>query len=168
MPVWDHAGNPAPRRAPDHSRPDEVASNDAGDESAQTRAVLDRPSPSTRDVVLSKNLAKTMVTSSRDAIGLLFEAADQNEDDFRSDNDETMPTPTASRDNLSGATSPYMHFDAQLPPQLSQETLALWNRHRFVVQGWFTALEAISYLQLYDRTTQRGAVWDFADCAPVS
>lgn len=98
----------------------------------------------------SDNLAKTMVTSSKDAIGLLFQAAEQNESDSRSNDEDDDPAglQLASRDGFSDAASPLMYCEAQLPPQLSKETLALWNQHRFVVQGWFSAMEAISYLQL--------------------
>lgn len=101
---------------------------------------------------LSESLAKTMVTSSKDAMGLLFQAADQPENDSTSDDDESeepMDVIPAGRDGKSDATSPLLSSESRLPSQFSEEKLALWNRHRFVVQGWFSAHEAISYLQLW-------------------
>ena len=102
----------------------------------------------------SDTLAKTVVTSSKDAIGLLFRAAEQSDTDSRSEDDDdnndddSAGTFSARWDGVSETTSPLMYSGAQLPPQFSEESLALWKRHRFVVQGWFSAVEAISYLQL--------------------
>lgn len=97
---------------------------------------------------LSESLAKTMVTSSKDAMGFLFQAAAQNDVDSRSDDDDLTGGPSNPQDALSDAASPELYPQAQLPPHVSKETLGLWNKHRFVVQGWYSASEAIAYLQL--------------------
>ncbi|KAK5169338.1 zinc finger transcriptional activator [Saxophila tyrrhenica] len=116
---------------------------------------------------ISNNLAKTMVTSSKDAIGLLFQAADQIDTDSRSDDDdEDDDSPadhlSASHNGTSDAATPLMHMERRLPPQLSNETIALWNKHRFVVQGWFSAFEAISYFEFFfDRFAPLSPVADF-------
>lgn len=110
----------------------------------------------TRPGDLHTDMVKTFVTSSSDAMGLLFQAAEQNDSDSDTDDGarnarETGPASAARRlgeDFSDAATSPWMSTEAQLPPQLTKETLALWNKHRFVVQGWFSAFEAISYIEL--------------------
>ena len=131
------------------------ASSGDGAQGRPSRTLSDQEPALLQRGDLSDTLAKTVVTSSKDAIGLLFQAAEQHDTDSRSedddddnDNDNDAGNFSARRDGVSETTSPLMYSEAQLPPQLSEESLALWKRHRFVVQGWFSAVEAISYLQL--------------------
>ena len=135
----DAGHHPSPRRHP-------ASDNGELHEPAQAPTGPPEQTPGSGD--LSETLAKTMVTSSKDAIGLLFQAAHSNDADSKSDEDEPARVVQGSWEGTSDAASPLMYSEAQLPPQLSKETVALWNKHRFVVQGWFSAHEAISYLQL--------------------
>lgn len=86
---------------------------------------------------LENQVLTTFVTTSRDAIDLLFRAAEQQ------DSDSSEPRP---------ASEGGVHDDAigsigmPSPGLASSETVSLWSQHRFVRQGWFTPLEAISYV----------------------
>lgn len=148
----DDAG-PPPTRAP------RVASTSHAPASSAEQGrpgTMPEGTQGTRPGDLHTDVVKTFVTSSTDAMGLLFQAADGNDSDSDTDRDSANVRdgmlPGLSRrlgDDLSDtATSPWMSSEAQLPPQLTKETLAVWNKHRFVVQGWFSAFEAISYLEL--------------------
>lgn len=126
---------------------------DAGEQDTHGR--MPEATQLNRPANLHRGVVQTFVTSSTDAMGLLFQAAEQNDSDSDTDQDATNSghghLPASSRrlgDDLSDTASPYMSSETQLPPHLTKETLALWNQHRFVLQGWFSAFEAISYLEL--------------------
>lgn len=89
---------------------------------------------------LDSDVMRAVVTSSRDAIGLLFSAADHEEDDAATDGSE----PGVDADDASMGLSPGL----PLPSWLSPSTLGLWQKHRFVMQGWFTAHQAVMYMEL--------------------
>lgn len=127
-----------------------------GEQAARTPMPGEEPQQ-TRPADLRTDVVKTFVTSSTDAMGLLFQAAEQNDSDSDTDRDASHVRDGGLRgasrrlgdDFSEAATSPWMSSEAPLPPQLTKETLALWNKHRFVAQGWFSAFEAISYIELY-------------------
>jgi hypothetical protein len=131
-----------------------ISGTAAGSVEHEQRAMPDRAQQARPDD-LQTEVVKTFVTSSNDAMGLLFQAA-QNDSDSDTDRDafngrdgNSMNTFQRRGDDFSdAATSPWISSEAQLPPQLTRETLAVWNKHRFVMQGWFSAFEAISYVEL--------------------
>jgi len=90
--------------------------------------------------VLQSDVLQTVVTSSRDAVGLLFRAAEQNDSDS---SDEHTARDDLARENVLGSVC-----SMPSPALASNETLSLWQQHRFVRQGWFTSLEAVSYIEL--------------------
>lgn len=89
---------------------------------------------------LQNDVLQTFVTSSSDAIGLLFRAADQNDSDG-SEGQAMGISPHLAEGQSDGNSMPS-------PAIASNETLSLWAHHRFVRQGWFTPREAISYVEL--------------------
>lgn len=99
---------------------------------------------------LGAEVVQTVVTSSRDAIGLLFKAAARESTDGQdADDDDEGVIGDEARD-AGGILSPYATPDqnASRSRSISPELLALWDKHRFVRQGWFTAYEAIAFVQL--------------------
>ena len=82
----------------------------------------------------------TLISIPRDALGLLFKAADHATSDSSGESD----SPHVSRQyRLSG--TPYR---MPSPTLTLSDTLRLWEKHRFVRQGWFTSREAVSYCKL--------------------
>jgi hypothetical protein len=136
------------------SQPGPTSGTATGSAEHEQRAMPDR-AQQTRPDDLQTEVVKTFVTSSNDAMGLLFQAAEENESDSDTDRDasngrvgNSMNTFQRRDDFSDAAASPWISSEAQLPPQLTRETLAVWNKHRFVMQGWFSAFEAISYVEL--------------------
>jgi len=85
---------------------------------------------------MQNHVMQTLVSSSNDAMGLLFSAAEHIERQVSdSPHDQTGWTP--------GVLS-----SVSLPDSVPQELLDVWTRQRFVRQGWFTAREAIAYVDL--------------------
>jgi hypothetical protein len=88
---------------------------------------------------------ETVVSCSKDALGLFFKAAEQQDaDDLEADQQDHSPvTPLTNPSTV--------NFNPLSPVRLSepsQEAIDLWNRHRFVRQGWFSAREAVTYIDL--------------------
>ena len=111
--------------------------------------------PATRDdsslaANLTTDVVQTFVTSSQDAMGLLFKAAAHDSDESPDTDVETMTSKHARREgsDTSPSTTPGQLSGTYLPTELSHDTVELWDNHRFVRQGWFTAHEAISYIEL--------------------
>lgn len=115
----------------------------------EDRASLRNESSFTGD--LGAEVVQTVVTSSRDAIGLLFKAAARDSTDGQdADDDDDEGVVGDETRGAGGILSPYATPDqnASHSRSISPELLALWNKHRFVRQGWFTAYEAIAFIQL--------------------
>lgn len=99
---------------------------------------------------------RTVVASGNDALNILFEAATAQEDS----NTDNTPEPI----NGAPSTGPSHvltpgKYDAAFEPvtrvirpvQLSnaaQDTLNIWEACRFVKMGWFTAREAVTFVDL--------------------
>jgi len=95
---------------------------------------------------LGRDVLQTAVTSSRDAMGLLFRAAAEEPDSLH-DTDVEAERPRGSTTSPTG-TSPEGDLRLCLPTEISPELVEIWNRHRFVRQGWFSPYEAIAYIEL--------------------
>ena len=80
----------------------------------------------------------TLVTTSKDAIHLLFRAADHQD----LDSSDRHATPNDEfHDEVGGSVN-------MLSPVLaSNETLALWSQHHFAKPRWFTPRKAVSYIE---------------------
>lgn len=100
----------------------------------------DRPQNSYLGANLQNDVLQAFVTSSSDAIGLLFRAAEHNDSDG-SEGQAAIDVQCLPEVQSEGYSMPS-------PAVASNETLSLWAQHRFVRQGWFTPREAISYVEL--------------------
>lgn len=101
---------------------------------------------------MSDRMISTVTTSSADALKLLFTS--------------TQPgvAPTAQRD---GGESPTLAkategvgFTISRLSDPSDDVLDMWDKCRFVRQGWFTAQEAVTYVDLYVHQSWRGNLTD--------
>jgi hypothetical protein len=114
--------------------------------------------------VLNNRVMRTIVTSSNDALGLLFQGVEQQNESVNDDRQtvagrtraefqghvHTDAEPIQHRTPRSGlpmGTTPGQVFQEQLSP-VERDILALWNRCRFIKQGWFSAKEAVTYIDL--------------------
>lgn len=88
---------------------------------------------------------ETVVSCSKDALGLLFKAAEQHDvDELEADRQVHSPvTPLTNPSTVNFNPSPPVRLS-----EPSQEVIELWSRHRFVRQGWFSAQEAVTYIDL--------------------
>lgn len=115
---------------------------------------------STSQPDLANSVMRTVVSSGNDALNLLFEAA-HHRDALESQEHATsasQPYETPQSGSIPNPASPFT-FRAQ-PVQMSQpspETLKIWTTCRYVQMGWFSAHEAITYVDLF-----------FKNCSPLS
>jgi len=95
--------------------------------------------------------SQLVVRSSDDAIGLLFSAAEEAD----SEKDHEGSSAESNRAGQFLGDSPFSTWSSSaVSPgksrlcNASAENIALWSQHRFVRQGWFSAREAITYIDL--------------------
>ena len=122
-------------------------------------AQLRRVSSSQPD--LAHSVMRTVVSSGSDALNLLFEAANHRDaiDNQEANGSQAYETPRSGPSGGYDAGSPFHTFRAQ-PVQMSTpspETLKIWTSCRFVQMGWFSAHEAVTYVDLF-----------FKNCSPLS
>ncbi|KAF2119028.1 hypothetical protein BDV96DRAFT_369743 [Lophiotrema nucula] len=114
---------------------------------------------STSQPDLQNRVMRTVVSSGNDALNLLFEAAHHRDAIDAQEQSASQPYETPqSRTTIQDPSSPFT-FRAQ-PVQMSQpspETLKVWTSCRFVQMGWFSAHEAVTYVDLF-----------FKNCSPLS
>ncbi|KFZ17360.1 hypothetical protein V501_01762 [Pseudogymnoascus sp. VKM F-4519 (FW-2642)] len=141
--------------------PHKSADADSSDSELSSTSKRPRRQSMIQRSVLSNRVMRTVVSSSNDALGLLFEAVEQEQNGSFSGGLQALETNT----NGSHASQhPAQHISphsamstASKPGPIHQdelssatpEILRLWNRCRFVKQGWFTAREAITYIDLF-------------------
>ncbi|KIX05976.1 uncharacterized protein Z518_03950 [Rhinocladiella mackenziei CBS 650.93] len=95
---------------------------------------------------LQDQVVQTVVASSSDAVGLLFRAANCTDSEGSVDAENQDPHETSPGQSTStGILCPGLNTREPASP----EVLELWNQHRFVRQGWFTAREAVAYVQAF-------------------
>ena len=91
-------------------------------------------------------VVQTVVSSSKDALGLLFQAAEEEDTD-----DSEDPIVTSGAPDHTSPTSTMAHHPGITPSRLSRpsrEVVDLWEEFSFVRQGWFSATEAVTYIDL--------------------
>lgn len=89
-------------------------------------------------------VVQTAVASSSDAVGLLFRAAEcSDSDSFEAAANQDDKALVPKQSVCTSTVSPSLN----IREPVASEILELWERHRFVRQGWVTAREAIEYLQ---------------------
>ncbi|KAJ5127867.1 hypothetical protein N7448_008646 [Penicillium atrosanguineum] len=86
--------------------------------------------PETQDEGLPASMLQRVVSNNKDAMSILFEAALCEE-----------PRDAPAR------REPYNTQISQTPNEM--DTVQIWNAHRFVKMGWFTAKEAMSLVDLF-------------------
>ena len=94
---------------------------------------------------LQDQVVQTIVANSSDAVGLLFRAANSSDSEGSDDvGDEETQHATGPRHSTAAGDmmSPSLDIHESIPTDI----LELWNQHRFVRQGWFTAREAVAYV----------------------
>ncbi|KAH7073944.1 hypothetical protein BKA63DRAFT_44711 [Paraphoma chrysanthemicola] len=117
---------------------------------------------STSQPDLAHSVMRTVVSSGSDALNLLFEAANHRDaiDNAEQSGSQAYETPRSGPSGYEGVpSSPFHTFRAQ-PVQMSTpspETLKVWTACRFVQMGWFSAHEAVTYVDLF-----------FKNCSPLS
>lgn len=104
---------------------------------------------------LADSLIRTLVTNSKDAMNLLFQAAVERADTDTEETTTNSPPTSRMRANASveqptpGTTAStareILPLCASTP---SPEVVRLWRAFRFTKMGWFTAEEAITYVDL--------------------
>lgn len=105
---------------------------------------------------LSSSMMRTVVASGNDALNILFEAATAQEESHTDTSPEsgtgapsTGPSQHQTPGNYDAAFEPVTRIIR--PVQLShaaQDTLNVWEACRFVKMGWFTAREAVTFVDL--------------------
>jgi len=105
------------------------------------------------------SIVRTMVSSGSDALNLLFEAAHQQNPGHAENNtqpvaDHTNQTPTSANAPYLTPSAAFLHdtpSGSTIPsvlPSASSDVYHVWNACRFVKMGWFSAQEAILYVDL--------------------
>ena len=122
-----------------HSHNDEQALINAGVLPHGTPSrLLQGPVPN-----LAKSVRSTVVANNNDALHLLFQAAAHGRDGFSSD------SPChAEFDGTSTLASQVAHSEAFPAGPVEDAARKVWGTSVFVSKGWFSADEAISYLDV--------------------
>jgi hypothetical protein len=119
---------------------------------------------------LANSMMRTVVSSGNDALNILFEAAAAHSKEHGNGLSEST-TPSRNARNSTGRSNNYNSSMNQMhsvvPPevlakaarpveisQASKEDLSVWGSCRFVRMGWFTAREAVTFIDLF--------VWPFS------
>jgi hypothetical protein len=114
-----------------------------------TRSQLQPLQEVSSDPAYDADVVHTVVSSTKDALGLLFKAAEHQESDSDDPDDPTLAV--GPRDSPASAHTSYVHVPV-VPCRLSKPSksvIDLWNKHRFVRQGWFSATEAVTYIDQF-------------------
>lgn len=94
------------------------------------------------------DVVHTVVSTSHDALGLLFKAVEQH---VEADDGRARSAPDLNDEDNSPATVSSIRGLPIATSRLaspSQAVLALWKQHRFVRQGWLSPVEAATYVEL--------------------
>jgi hypothetical protein len=100
-------------------------------------------------------MVRTVVSSGNDALNLLFEAAAYGQQDNNSQetNLQQRGTPTTQRPRPTRSTGALGTSPAAPAPveisDSTEEVIHIWEACRFVKMGWFTAREAITFVDLF-------------------
>jgi hypothetical protein len=105
---------------------------------------------------LASSMMRTVVASGNDALNILFEAATAQEDSHVDTSSESISGPPStgpSQERTPGNSDAAFESVTRTihPAQLSNvshETLNIWEACRFVKMGWFTAREAVTFVDL--------------------
>lgn len=112
---------------------------------------IDKPQPPVRANTATEgyesDVVHTVVSTSHDALGLLFKAVEQH---VEADDGRARSAPDLN-ENDSPATISSIRGLPIAPSSLAsppQAVLDLWKQHRFVRHGWLSPIEAATYVEL--------------------
>ena len=105
---------------------------------------------------LTNRVMATILTRPSDALDVLFDAARPGQSIPEESASSQTRVQNVSPNSSSGVSSNIVSESGLIPVSClsrpSEEILDLWDKCRFVRQGWFTAQEAVTYLDLYGYT----------------
>ncbi|KAL4894229.1 hypothetical protein BDV59DRAFT_207238 [Aspergillus ambiguus] len=109
-------------------------------------------SPSNEDShPLTGRMMSTILARPRDALDILFDAAQSRAEALPSHSQDLYAQASVNSANPSSIISESGLVPVSGLSQPDDEVLDLWDKCRFVRQGWFTAQEAVTYLDLFYR-----------------
>lgn len=94
----------------------------------------------------NNTLMTTVVSNGNDALNLLFEAAQREEDSNQSS--RAPATDGSSFDTIVAPLSYILETNQSSLPELNSEVLDTWNAYRFVRMGWLSASETVWLLDM--------------------
>ncbi|KAJ6164979.1 hypothetical protein N7470_003651 [Penicillium chermesinum] len=111
------------------------------------------------DSTLASTMMRTVVASGNDALNILFEAATAHSQEEEASRKSPLKHDNTSNQRQNQQALGYESSASTIPPsrvaapvnlvEASQETLKLWANCRFVKMGWFTAREAVTFIDLF-------------------
>ncbi|KAF2159501.1 hypothetical protein M409DRAFT_70956 [Zasmidium cellare ATCC 36951] len=102
-----------------------------------------------RQTDLVGSVVQTVVTSGKDALGILFQAADSS-GEIGPPTDELEDESNEQAHKLPGQCPPIHHKPVALS-MISDTAHQTWSASRFVKMGWLVPAEAVTYLDLFFR-----------------
>ena len=130
-------------------RPGDVRHGD--DMSCSVGTPLPPSSDVYNDPSLENRIRSAIVTRSSDALEVLFEAAQETAQGHLPQVGRDSPPLSGTGSAQLGAGPSGINLPGAATPPLSypeEDILDFWDKCRFVRQGWFTAQEAVTYLDL--------------------
>jgi hypothetical protein len=93
------------------------------------------------------DVVHTVVSTSHDALGLLFKAVEQH---VEADDGRARSVPDMNENDSPATVSSIrgLPIAPSLLASPTQAVLSLWKQHRFVRQGWLSPIEAATYIEL--------------------
>lgn len=130
--------------------------NEAGSGRAQPAHHHENYQAESRSVsmTLDSSMVRTVVSSGNDALNILFEAATAHENGTNpaGDADNVPRREQNGRTTAHEGTQPRRSMAMTNEPErlsnAGKEVLRIWEACRFVRMGWFTAREAVTYIDL--------------------
>ncbi|KAJ5761224.1 hypothetical protein N7520_008380 [Penicillium odoratum] len=111
---------------------------------------------------LASSMMRTVVASGNDALNILFEAATQQSQEDNALREPSPPVGVSSKNGINAKErSTPRNFESPIPfepvprtrpvhlAEVSQDALHIWEACRFVRMGWFTAREAVTFMDLF-------------------
>lgn len=163
---WAFAGSQGSPRDDRHSQmeisPEGVAESNMHVHANSSPSQAYQDSRHRSNSTLANSMMRTVVASGNDALNILFEAATAHQDDnsmeesspamgVPSRNDASRPKERSTPRNFESPTgfeSVPRSICAVNISEVTQDVLQVWEACRFVRMGWFTAKEAVTFIDL--------------------
>lgn len=158
---------PGQQASPQDERASQMGISPAGAEvrmhATQDSAAHAYPDRHRSNSNLASSMMRTVVASGNDALNILFEAATAHNQEETPSTDTSPPLEGGSRSGTSNAKerntprtfenlATFESVSRAIGPgdisEATQETLNVWDACRFVKMGWFTAREAVTFIDL--------------------